>query len=223
MTNEESGKPVFSIGITQAARELVSGFRSQSDKPEPERLAIWVEVTGVNGSGFSYDMYLKYADDAGSEDEVVQVHDDLKIVVPADSLDKLRGSTIDLSAENGGSLFVDNPNSPSPVVSARRDPPPELTGEVAERLTGVLDQQINPAIAAHGGYCELVAVEDSTAYVRLSGGCQGCGMAAVSLTQGVEVAIREVAPEITRVVDVTDHDAGTNPYFEPAKGAEGGK
>ena len=94
---------------------------------------------------------------------------------------------------------------------------PDLSGDVAQRVVQVLDHQINPSIAAHGGHAELVAVEDNTAYLRLSGGCAGCGMAAVTLSQGIEVAIFASVPEITRVVDVTDHASGTNPYFEAAK------
>ena len=81
----------------------------------------------------------------------------------------------------------------------------------------VLEEQINPAIAAHGGWAELVAVEDGVAYLRLQGGCQGCGLATVTLSQGIEVAILDTVPEITSVVDVTDHASGTNPYFEAAK------
>ena len=77
--------------------------------------------------------------------------------------------------------------------------------------------QINPQIAAHGGFAELVAVEGSIAYLRMGGGCQGCGMAAVTLSQGIEVAILDSVPEITEVVDVTDHAGGTNPYYEAAK------
>jgi Fe/S biogenesis protein NfuA len=96
-------------------------------------------------------------------------------------------------------------------------PPADLSGDVAQRVVQVLDGQINPAIAAHGGHAELVAVEDDTAYLRLSGGCAGCGLAAVTLSQGIEVAIFDAVPEIHHVVDVTDHAAGTNPYFEPAK------
>jgi Fe/S biogenesis protein NfuA len=84
-------------------------------------------------------------------------------------------------------------------------------------LLQVLDAQINPSIASHGGRAELVAVEEGTAYLRLSGGCQGCGMASVTLTQGIEVVIKESIPEIVNVVDVTDHASGTNPYFESAK------
>ena len=96
-------------------------------------------------------------------------------------------------------------------------PVPDLSGDVAKRLVQVLDQQVNPAIAAHGGRADLVAVEDDTAYLRLSGGCAGCGMASVTLSQGIEVAIRAGVPEITHIVDVTDHAAGENPYFEAAK------
>jgi Fe/S biogenesis protein NfuA len=69
----------------------------------------------------------------------------------------------------------------------------------------------------HGGRADLVAVEDGTAFLRLSGGCQGCGMAAVTLSQGISVAIQEAIPEITEIVDVTAHEDGSNPYFEAAK------
>jgi Fe/S biogenesis protein NfuA len=88
---------------------------------------------------------------------------------------------------------------------------------VAQRVQQVLEQQINPSIASHGGEATLVAVEDDTAYLRLGGGCVGCGMATVTLSQGIEVAIREAVPEIVNVVDVTDHASGTNPYYEAAK------
>ena len=100
---------------------------------------------------------------------------------------------------------------------AMAGPPVDLSGDVAQRVVQVLEQQINPSIAAHGGRADLVAVEDAAAYLRLSGGCAGCGMAAVTLSQGIEVALRESVPEITRVIDVTDHAAGTNPYYEAAK------
>ena len=96
-------------------------------------------------------------------------------------------------------------------------PPPDLSGDVAQRVIQVLDAQVNPSIAAHGGRADLVAVEDGAAYLRLSGGCAGCGMAAVTLSQGIEVAIKESVPEIVRIIDVTDHASGTNPYYEAAK------
>ena len=95
--------------------------------------------------------------------------------------------------------------------------PVDLNGDVAQRVAQILEQQINPSIAAHGGHADLVAVQDDAAYLRLSGGCAGCGMAAVTLSQGIEVALRKSVPEITRVIDVTDHAAGTNPFYEKAK------
>jgi Fe/S biogenesis protein NfuA len=80
-----------------------------------------------------------------------------------------------------------------------------------------LDSQINPAVARHGGFVQLMDVKDKTVYVLLGGGCQGCGMVDVTLKQGIEVLIKEALPEIEQVVDTTDHAGGTNPFYEPAK------
>ena len=191
--------------------DLVLAYRGHSDKPNPERLAMWVEVTGVSGSGFSYDMYLKTVDDAAPSDAVVSVAEGLQVVIPLWQ----RGPDARLNhrlsdSPGGGGLFVRNPQSPSPAVggATASQATAAPTGPVAERVIQVLDHQINPAIAAHGGHAELVAVEDDVAYLRLSGGCQGCGMASVTLSQGIEVALRDSVPEISRVVDVTDHAAG---------------
>ena len=82
----------------------------------------------------------------------------------------------------------------------------------------VLDEQINPSVASHGGHIALVDVQDSRVFIRLEGGCQGCGLADVTLKQGVEVEIRRAVPSITAVLDVTDHAEGTNPYFQQGKG-----
>ncbi len=81
----------------------------------------------------------------------------------------------------------------------------------------LLEERVNPAVAAHGGHISLIDVVDHTAYIRLEGGCQGCGMADVTLKQGVEVMILENVPTITAVLDSTDHAGGTNPFFEPGK------
>ena len=139
-------------------------------------------------------------------------------MIPADSIDKVRGATLDLSGPGSTGMVINNPNRPPAAGSPGMGrPPADLTGDMAQRVMQVLEQQINPSIAAHGGAAELVAVEDDVAYLRLSGGCQGCGLASVTLTQGIEVAIREAVPEVVRVADVTDHASGSNPYFESAK------
>jgi Fe-S cluster biogenesis protein NfuA len=88
---------------------------------------------------------------------------------------------------------------------------------IRDKVLELLEMQINPGIAGHGGYVELIDVRDNSAYIRMSGGCQGCGMADVTLKQGIERLIREEVPEVWEVFDTTDHAAGKNPYYEPAK------
>jgi Fe-S cluster biogenesis protein NfuA len=73
-------------------------------------------------------------------------------------------------------------------------------------------------VAAHGGHVALVDVREDTVYIRLEGGCQGCGLADVTLKQGIEVEIRRAVPAIAQVLDVTDHAGGSNPYYQPGKG-----
>jgi Fe/S biogenesis protein NfuA len=210
-THADGEEPAPIVTITGPAREKVREVRA--GEREPKRLALWIEVSGVSGANYTYDMWFQALDDAGPG-EVAQDHDDLAVVVSKASVEQLRGATLDLSPEGG--MVIVNPNSPSPPMRAFT-PDADLSGDVAQRVVQVLELQINPSIAAHGGFAELVAVEEDTAFLRLSGGCQGCGLASVTLSQGIEVAIRESVPEIARVVDVTDHASGTNPYYEAAK------
>ena len=96
-------------------------------------------------------------------------------------------------------------------------PKPGLETPEGEAIQRILDEQINPAVASHGGHISLVDVQENTAYIRLEGGCQGCGMADVTLKQGVETTILREVPAITSVLDATDHAGGENPYFQPGK------
>jgi Fe/S biogenesis protein NfuA len=210
--DQTSGEPM--LAITNAAYDKVMGFLLQ--EAEPERQAMWLEVTGSSANQWTCSLALKPLDAAAPYDAVVR-HRDLAIVIPKRDFDKVRGATIDWLDDPFGAhgLRVDNPNTPSPAIGA--PPPADLSGDVPQRVIQVLDQQVNPTIAAHGGRAELVAVEQGTAYLRLGGGCQGCAMATVTLSQGIEAAIIQAVPEITSVVDVTDHQTGTNPYFETAK------
>lgn len=213
--SESDLRPV--LEVTAPARAMILEVRAA--EAEADRLALWLEVSGASGGAYTYDMWFQLASDAGAGD-VVQQHDDLPVVVTAASAEKLRGATLDVSSGGDGGLVIVNPNTPprAPASPAMGDrPPSDLTGPVAQRVLAVLEEQVNPAIAAHGGFAELVAVEEEVAYLRLSGGCQGCGLAQVTLTQGIAVAIEDAVPEITRVVDVTDHAQGANPFYEPAK------
>jgi len=201
------------LRISDAARAMVLGAQAEEEGGEP--LALWLEVSGTAGPNYTYDMYFEAMADAGADDVVQQDDDGLAVVIPAASADKLRGATLDVSSQGDeAGMVIVNPNSPT---TAPAHPPADLSGEVAQRVIAALNRDVNPGIAAHGGRADLVAVEEGTAYLRLSGGCQGCGMATVTLSQGIEGAIRGAVPEITAVVDVTDHASGSNPYFESAK------
>lgn len=202
------------LAVTNAAYEKVMGFLLQEAGPAGQ--ALWLEVTGTSANQWTYGLSLKPLDAAAPYDAIVR-HRDLAIVVPERDFDKVRGATIDWTEDPFGTsgLRVDNPNTPSPAIGA--PPPADLSGDVPQRVIQVLEQQVNPSIAAHGGSAELVAVEQGAAYLKLGGGCQGCAMATVTLSQGIEAAIIQAVPEITSVVDVTDHQSGTNPYFEAAK------
>lgn len=211
MATEELTEQV--VTITETALEKVLELRQ--GEPDPEQLALRIEVVGINGLEYAYDLAFEPLS-ARKDTDVVSRHGELPVLMPADDVEKLTGATLDIpSAAGQGGLVLRNPNSPSPVAGGTGGPV-ELDGEVPEKVQQLLDQVINPSIAMHGGVAELVAVEEETAYLRLGGGCQGCGMAQVTLSQGIEQAIFQHIPEIKSVVDVTDHASGENPYFEAA-------
>jgi Fe-S cluster biogenesis protein NfuA len=105
------------------------------------------------------------------------------------------------------------------LVAPEDAPATDIRIETPDLGLFVLDRQINPSVAAHGGFVDLLEVRGGSAYVQLGGGCQGCAQVDVTLRQGIEVAIKAAVPQIMEVIDVTDHAAGTNPYFQPAKKA----
>ena len=96
-------------------------------------------------------------------------------------------------------------------------PKPGLDTPHGRAVQAVLDERINPSVASHGGHIALIDVKSDTAYIRLEGGCQGCGMADVTLKQGIEVEIKSAVPAILQVLDVTDHNGGDNPYYAQGK------
>jgi Fe/S biogenesis protein NfuA len=211
--------PIKAPVLTLTDKALAKVLQLRADEADAEPLALWVEVSGAIGGAYSYDMYFQAASDAGPDDWT-GVQEGLTIVVPAASAPNMVGSVLDLNQDlMAGGMSIRNPNRPPapPASPTMTGPPPDLSGDVAQRVIQVLDAQVNPSIASHGGRADLVAVEDGAAYLRLSGGCAGCGMAAVTLNQGIEVAIKASVPEIVRIVDVTDHASGTNPYYEAAK------
>lgn len=178
---------------------------------DPESLGLRVEVTGINGTEYSYD--LSFDERAvAADDDLIYQQGDLVVIIPAESVDSLWGATLDLpSAPGQGGLVIRNPNRPDPLVQYDVD----LSGTVRERVEQLLVQMINPSLASHGGFATLVDLidDDSKAVVNMGGGCQGCAVSAITLREGIRKSIVQHIPEITDVVDATDHEAGENPYY----------
>ncbi len=115
-----------------------------------------------------------------------------------------------------GTAIREHIASGAPAVSEEIMTRAADSGAIRAKVEAILENEINPGIASHGGFIELLDVEGSTVYIRMGGGCQGCGMASVTLKQGVERAIRDGVPEVGAILDTTDHAAGTNPFYAPS-------
>jgi Fe/S biogenesis protein NfuA len=208
-----SSEPFDILTLTDEAREMVSSALASEDRSN--ELALWVEVTGTQGSGYSYDLYFSEVAQA-PEGAAIGVDGEIQIVIPAASVDRLRGARLEFA--NDGLVLV-NPNQPSSDELHPGIPEAILahgtSGELALVAIRVLDENVNPSIASHGGRCDLVALDEGNqvAYVMLSGGCQGCAMSRMTLSDGIEKMLREEIPALKEVVDVTDHASGVNPFY----------
>lgn len=198
------------LTIEPDALDMIRQLRD--NEPGEGEFALSIEVTGFQGPQFSYELAFVPLEDK-QENWIEERHGDLAVIFPKADSGKLDGAILELTDQG---LAMNNPNRPaSPTMGAA--PAGDLTGPLVDRINQVLTEQINPAIASHGGGAELVSVDGSIAYLRLYGGCQGCGLAQVTLKQGIERMLLESIDELTQVVDVTDHAAGEDPYYESQK------
>ena len=185
------------IQLTQIAKERV---KSIIDSEDLEVEGLRISVTGRTATTFEYSLGLEV--ESHPEDVVIDLGD-LKVLVDSQSMDSLKGSTIDYIEDLNASGFrVDNPNQPTWDDSR------------AQKIQELIDTRINPSVASHGGNIQLLDVTEDSIYVHMGGGCQGCGQATATLKQGVQSMIQEEFPEIVNVIDTTDHAAGTNPYYQ---------
>jgi Fe/S biogenesis protein NfuA len=202
---DDAAAPVLTV--TPAALERVLEIRDGEE--DPGTLCLRVAITGTSGTDYTYDLAFEVISEL-DEDDDLSVQGGLTVVVAADSVEEMRGATLDVpSASAQGGLVIRNPNKPNPLVGRNI----ELTGDLADKVRQLLAEAVNPSLAAHGGFADLVGVEDTTVFVTMGGGCQGCSMSAATLREGIQVAIKEAIPEVTDVVDVTDHEAGDNPFY----------
>lgn len=200
------------LTIASDALDMIRQLRD--NEPGEGEFALSIEVTGFQGPQFNYELaFVPLADKA--DNWVEERHDDLAVIFPKADVGKLDGAALELTEQG---LAMNNPNKPaSPAMEAGAPPAGDLSGPLVDRVQQVIEEQVNPAIAAHGGGAELVSVDESIAYLRLYGGCQGCGLAQVTLKQGIERILLESIPELSQVVDVTDHASGDDPYYESEK------
>ncbi|HTO88120.1 MAG TPA: NifU family protein [Thermoanaerobaculia bacterium] len=124
---------------------------------------------------------------------------------------------VDWPALGIGHVIRRHLKSGGPIVAAEYFEKLPSEGDLKWAIGDLLDREINPAIAQHGGWVELIDVKKNNVYLRLGGGCQGCGAADITLKQGIEKAIRSLAPAVGEILDTTDHASGRNPYYSPAK------
>lgn len=190
------------ITVTDSARTKI--FELQQARGLADAL-LRVGIRGRGPGGFLYTLAFA-TPDAEQPDDTRLVLDGITLLVDADSMDYLQGASID---------FVDTPDE----AGFRVDNPNPLWRDPASlAIQAVIDTQINPTLASHGGFVQLLQVDRGTAYIAMGGGCHGCGMVDVTLKQGIEVMIRQEVPAIERVIDTTDHAGGTNPYYRPQGG-----
>lgn len=182
-------------------------FKSLMETKGQAGAALRLSINGRGPGGFRHELRFVPPESRTADDAVAEVAGLTVLIDPA-SAENLTGASIDYVDEGFRNGFkIENPN-------------PLWTDPVSLAVQDVIDKQINPGVAVHGGYVSLLEVRDRVAYVALGGGCQGCGLADVTLKKGIDVMIREAVAEIDRVVDTTDHAAGTNPYYQPAKGGQ---
>jgi Fe/S biogenesis protein NfuA len=188
------------ITFTEHARTTVKQYMDQA---ENGCIGLRMRAVPQGRHRFRHELTLVLADEARDDDVTIDAGLFTVYIDPA-SATHLEGATVDFVTDLKGSGFkIDAPAS----VVAWDDP-------IAQKVQQVIDEKIAPAVASHGGWVDLVAVEGDAAIIEMGGGCQGCGMSHVTLAQGIEAAIVDEVPEIRRVLDHTDHDAGADPYIQ---------
>jgi len=194
--------------VTEVARTVVEEIRAKEE--DPTAFGLRVEVTGANGVDYTYDLSLEPIAEAADDDHI-HTREGLTVIIPDNSVSALNGATLDIpSTPAQGGLVIRNPNRPNPLGDMGQL---ELVGDVAEKVQMLLSERINPALASHGGFATFVGVEGDKVFITMGGGCQGCSMSAATLAEGIRKSILEAIPEISDVVDATDHQLGDNPYY----------
>ena len=195
------------VEFTDLARDTVLRFMEMQGEGD---LMVRIQVASPSPLDPRYEITIIEPDEKCAEDVVFDGYG-FDVVMEPESAKLLEGARIDwIETLTESGFKVENPNL-APIGSK------PLEGPLADRVRQAIDQFVNPGVAQHGGHVTLVEVRDEIVYLQMGGGCQGCGMASVTLSQGIERILREQVPEIKGIQDVTNHAAGDNPYFDAAK------
>ena len=209
----DTAEPV--VHFTEAAQKKILELLESKGFLGKGGLRITVKNPGFGAP--DYGMALEESAEPQPGDTVIQA-DGFPVLVDARSLPQVDGATVDFFDQLLQRGFkVEAPPPPPPPAPAPH-PELDLSDPKVATIQAVLDQQINPGIAAHGGHATLIDVKDDIVYIALGGGCQGCSMVSVTLKQGVERLIKQAVPTIREVIDTTDHAGGRNPYYTASKG-----
>jgi Fe/S biogenesis protein NfuA len=193
------------IGITDAALAKLKELRDE--EADGDQLGLRVEIASSPGEDFRYELGFEEYLTAAFTDEV-RTHDGLKVMIPGKDTELLQGATLDYSDTQG--LVIRNPNRPAvaDVEGLVRD------DELSAQIRALVDSEVNPALAAHGGFVTYVGHDgEGTAFMTMGGGCHGCSMSKMTMLDGVQTMLSEAIPGVTAVKDLTDHSNGENPYY----------
>ena len=193
------------LNVTPNAIEKFKTVINEGEHYEPENALVRVMIKGRTATEYEYTMGLTEKDEDPAEHMRDNFYEfgDIEVVIDDVSIKSLEGSTIDYKEDlNAAGFIIDNPNKP-------------IFNDIERDVQELLNSHINPQIKSHGGQVDVVRYDedDSILYIEMSGGCQGCSSSAVTLKNGVEQMIYEEFPDIDDIRDVTDHDAGENPYY----------
>lgn len=197
------------LNFTERARDVVRSFLDQSGG---ELDALRISMQKGSPMAPRFELTLVGLDER-SDDEREVDGGGFPVLLREQDAGRLEGATVDYVERVNESGFEVRPLASEADIPSRGDRP-EPTGEIADKVREVLDSQVNPAIASHGGMISLVDVQGTEISVEMSGGCQGCALSRMTLRQGVERMLREALPQLTAVHDVTDHESGENPFFQ---------
>lgn len=198
------------VELTDGALAKLAELRAE--EPDADQLGLRLEIASAPGEPFRYELGFEEYLTAAFTDEV-RTHGTgdqaLKVMIPQRDLDHLRGATLDFTESQG--LVIRNPNRPAA---------PRIDGLVADddlsaRVEAVLAADVNPALAAHGGFVTFVGHDGSgTVYMTMGGGCHGCSMSRMTMLDGVQTMLMEAVEGVVAVGDLTDHSTGENPYYQ---------